>query len=511
MGVNWTPEQKQAIETHTGSLLVSAAAGSGKTAVLVERIMQRILDDGDPRDIDEFLIVTYTNAAASEMRYKIAQAIENRLSENPGDRRLLRQLRLLNGAQVMTVHSFCLGFLREHFHLAGLAPDFRVADQSELEMLKESAIKTVLERAYDEMDQNPNFPKLVESFSGMRDDRAVEEVILGTFEKLQSHSFPDQWMEQVKKNFEPSERARIEDSEWGSYLLERAKNAIESGKRYLFSALDTINRFPVLQEKYGPSFDSDLTQFDSLLELIKKGSWDDAAAYAQDITFLKLGSVRKFEDEEALAQIKSSRDTAKKIIAAVQEKYLPKRSEEVGRELATVSLVVTELFRLVNKFDTEFSKAKRKRNLVDFSDLEHFTVSILCEEYHFETKTAKPSDAATSVASQFAEILVDEYQDTNEVQDLIFNLVSKSSKNLFMVGDVKQSIYRFRLADPSIFLQKYNAWPDVSDEADKNGARVILSKNFRSRKSVLDAVNFLFCALLKGGFGELIYSDKEKH
>lgn len=187
MGVKWTDDQRKAIETSGGSLLVSAAAGSGKTAVLVERVMRRLLDEREPRDIDEFLIVTYTNAASREMRFKFAQAIEDRLNETPNDRRLVRQLRLLNNASIMTVHSFCLRFLRENFQLAGLSPDFKIADTSELEFLKEAALKTVLERAYDEIELHPGFSKLVEAFSGMRDDKAVEDVILLTFEKLQSH------------------------------------------------------------------------------------------------------------------------------------------------------------------------------------------------------------------------------------------------------------------------------------------------------------------------------------
>ncbi len=510
MGVKWTDDQQKAIGIRGGSLLVSAAAGSGKTAVLVERVMRRLTDEKDPRDIDEFLIVTYTNAAAAEMRYKFAQAIEDRLWEDPNDRRLSRQLKLLYHASIMTVHSFCLNFLRENFQSAGLSPDFRIADASELLMIKESSIGAVLERAYGELSARPEFSRLVDAFSGMRGDRQLQEVVLSTFEKLQSHPFPGRWMEKRREDFENAGGASVERTTYGAYLFERALATVRGARRFSESALLKIENDPILREKYAPAFENDLGQLDELLGILRGGSWDKAVLCAQGFSFQKLSPVRKFPDEELLAELKASRDACKKMVSLVREKYLPKPEAEIKSELLSVSGVASELFRLVALFDEEFSKEKRRRNLVDFADLEHLAAEILCQSFDPGTGEAVPSEAALAVASRYAEVLVDEYQDTNEVQDLIFRLVSKGSLNLFMVGDVKQSIYRFRLADPSIFLKKLGACADAEDAGGAGHRRVVLSKNFRSRGAVLDAVNFFFSRLMTGTFGELLYDEKER-
>ncbi|MDP4110199.1 MAG: helicase-exonuclease AddAB subunit AddA, partial [Bacillota bacterium] len=507
MSVSWTDEQLKAMEPGDGSLLVSAAAGSGKTAVLIERVLRRITDEKDPRDLNEFLIVTYTNAAASEMRYKLAQAIEDRIRETGNDRRLIRQLRLLPGAQIMTVHSFCHYFLRENFQALELSPDFKIADSSELALLKESAIKDVLERAYEESEQNPGFLRLADEFSGMRGDKPLEDVILSLFEKLQSHPFPKLWMEEHRLDFDGA--ASVGETEYGKYLMGRALKTVESAEKFISDALSKIYGYPALTEKYAPAFEDDLAQLRSLSDMLRKGKWDEAAEFSGGMGFMKLSAVRGFPDAELLESVKAARDMSKKLASVVRDKFLLKKSSEAETEQRSVSCIANELFRLVNAFDEEFSKQKRQRNLVDFSDLEHFAVNILCESYDIKTKACVPSGTALSEASQFAEILIDEYQDTNEVQDLIFKLISKKENNLFMVGDVKQSIYRFRLADPTIFLQKFNTYKDAGEPGENGKRRVILSKNFRSGDSVLDAVNFVFSYLMTGTFGEIKYGEKE--
>lgn len=500
MGVNWTSEQKAAIDNRGGTLLVSAAAGSGKTAVLVQRVLERVTDPENPCDIDSFLIVTFTKAAASEMRGKIADALTELAAKNPQNLRLRRQLMLVHRAKITTVHAFCMGLLREHFHALGLPPEFRTAEESEQAAMQAEVLEDVLEAQYARGDAG--FASLVDALSGGRDDRQLSKVILETFGNLQASPKPKQVLESYKQQFiKPFDR--LADTDWGRELLDTAKDRIAYAIAALHDALDEMQGADGVQEKYEPVFLDDLGQAQNILTLAEDGCWDEAVqqCLAVRTNRKRLPAVRNYEDKDFLKRLQNARAVWKTISDDLTDSVLCASEAEVRADMQLMAPAVCALCDTVQVFMDAYQAEKLRRGVVDFNDLEHFAVELLTDADGQPTPLAKEM--------HFSEIMVDEYQDTNAVQDAIFRAVSDNESNIFMVGDVKQSIYRFRLANPDIFLHKYLSYADAEAVMDDSPRRIVLSKNFRSRTEVLDSVNYLFSALMSERLGDLDYTDRE--
>ena len=500
MGVNWTPEQQAAITNSGGTLLVSAAAGSGKTAVLVQRVLERVTDAEHPCDIDSFLIVTFTKAAASEMRGKIADALTALAAQNPRDTRLRRQLMLVHRAKITTVHAFCMGLLREHFHELGLPPDFRTADESEQNAMQMDVLEDVLEAQYARGDDG--FAALVDALSSGRDDRQLSSVVLETFKNLQASPQPEQVLASYREQFlRPFDR--LADTDWGRELLDEAHDRIVYAISALDDALDDMQSAPDVCEKYEPAFLDDRNQARNLLALVDDGAWDEAVRQCRAARSgrMRLAAIRGYEDKAFLDRLKQAREVWKDVSFDLSDSVLCVSEAEVRLDIEMMAPAVCALCDTVQAFMQAYQEEKLRRGAVDFNDLEHFAVQLLVDADGSPTQLAREL--------HFSEIMVDEYQDTNAVQDAIFRAVSDDEKNIFMVGDVKQSIYRFRLANPAIFLQKYLEYRDAETVFDDSPRRIVLSRNFRSRPEVLDSVNYLFSALMSERLGDLDYTERE--
>lgn len=492
----WTKDQQTAIENRGGTLLVSAAAGSGKTAVLVERVLTRLTDPNDPVDIDRLLLVTFTNAAAAEMRERIGAALAQAVARNPQDTRLRRQLFLVHRAKITTVHALCLSLAREQAAALGIAPDFRLMDAQEGKILRAEVLEEVMDAAYERGDTG--FFALCDLLTAGRDDKKLGDVILSTYEKIQAHPDPRAFLETVRQGL----HADGMDTPHAAVLLTQACAAAEHGAAFLHMAVDAVTGIDELYDTYLPALTSDLHQAERLLDALHGGDWDACVEAAQSITFDRLKAARKFEDKAFLEEIKTLREEWKTVAKTIREKWLTVTAEEAAYDRTLTAPALSALIDVVNAFEQAFSDAKRARNAADFNDLEHFAVCLLYDG-------GEPSALARALSQQYAEIAVDEYQDTNAVQDAIFRALSQEEHNLFLVGDVKQSIYGFRLADPSIFLQKYHAFADADEVQDDAPRRVVLGQNFRSRAAVLDACNYLFSAVMGETVGDLQYTDRE--
>lgn len=495
MMTKWTDEQLNAICENRGSLLVSAAAGSGKTAVLVERVIRKLTDNEKPIDIDKFLLVTYTNAAAAEMRSKIAQAITKKLSVEPQNTRLRKQLILIHKAQIATVHSFCLNIVREQFSFFGLSPDFRIADEWELFDIKQDVIEEVLEDGYKNQDEG--FLFLSDLLSNGKDDKRFCNVILEIFEKIQSHEQPFDFLDRIFDMFSSSDGAEIHCE----ILVDEARILVQHGIKCLEIALEELESSPQLKDAYAQIFENDILNAKKLLDAMDNG-FEDAVLFCRNIKHLRLASVRGYEDENFQEYIKSLRKEWKVCCEKILQNLLCETKKEYEDCAKILTPAMRALISIVKKFSIAYSDEKIRRNVVDFGDLEHFALKLLIQD-------GKPTELALSIASGFNEIMVDEYQDTNFVQEAIFNAVSKDGTNLFFVGDVKQSIYGFRLANPHIFLEKYNLWADAVHADDMESRKLNLTMNFRSRKKVLQTVNYIFSNIMSRQLGDLDYTEKE--
>ncbi len=506
MAVNWTEEQKCAIDARRHTVLVSAAAGSGKTAVLVERIIRRICDEQAPCDIDSFLIVTFTKAAASEMRQKISDALTAKLLDNPRSRRLRTQLTRLTHADILTTDAFCAKLLREHFQLAGLAPDFRVADENEAAALQIEVLETLIEEFYDQADENSAFLQLVEALAAARNDDRLRAVILECYKKLQSHPFPERWLVQNLESMTKASTLDPVDNIYGHVILDSLHTLCQSYMQQLENACAVIRSIPQVASKYLSAFSMDLENCRKLYEACDCGSWNTVRTAAMAASEKpRLGAVTKFEDPQLLEALRDVRTAWH----AALEKYtagpLAHDAEKTQADCAGILPIVKALSDAVIAFDAAYSASKRAKNLLDFSDLEHFTLKILIQSYGPDGFT--PSDTARHIAARYTEIAVDEFQDSNEVQDLIFRALSREESNLFLVGDVKQSIYGFRLADPGVFLEKYHRFRDTP--AAGESGRIILSRNFRSRAEVIHSINYIFQSVFSPSLGGIEYNGRE--
>lgn len=499
----WTKEQQSAIDTRNCNLLVAAAAGSGKTAVLVERIIKIVSDVDNPIDIDRLLVVTFTNAAASEMKERIGAAISKEQDKNPNSEVLRRQSTLLNKSNITTIHSFCLDVIRNNFHHIDLDPNFRISDETEAVLLKQDVLNGLMEDMYDEGDEG--FLALVECFGGSKDDAPLAELILNLYSFAMSGPWPERWLEEKAEEFNVEGNFDISATNWGRILLEDIEIELYSARDKLKRALEICGDAYGL-EGYGETIKQDTVLVNSLIDSLGK----DFTALYEDFSRLDFATMKraaKDADKDAQEEVKKIRDEVKKKVKGIKEDIFTLSPEEAAESLKGMYPVMKALSRIVIEFDRRYSARKRERSILDFNDLEHFCLNILTEVK--ENGEIVPSSVAMAFREKFEEVLVDEYQDSNSVQETIINMVSRKFSdrpNVFMVGDVKQSIYRFRQAKPELFLEKYNTY---SMEEGSLARKILLFKNFRSRAGVINSVNYIFKQLMSETVGELDYTDVE--
>lgn len=497
MGVSWTAEQQQVIDLRNRNILVSAAAGSGKTAVLVERIIKMITDREHPVDIDRLLIVTFTNAAASEMRERIGAAIEKALEENPSDEHLQRQLTLIHNAQITTIDSFCLYVIRNHFHEIDLEPNFRIGDEGELKLLKEDVLKKLLEENYEARTEA--FTDFVEGYASGRNDAAINDMILQLYEFSKSYPWPKEWLTSLTEGYAVSNVEELNQAEWMKPLVENIKAVIWDIVAMIKEALalTQVADGPYMYEK---AITSDLEKYQAIASL---NTFSEYCNALQNISYDRMAGSKNYDGSvEKQERVKALRDKAKDVIKKLNKQYFFCSPDTMVEQLKQTKEMAAELVRLTLAFSESFSAKKREKNLVDFHDLEHFALEILVDE---ETKEVKKT--AEEFRDTFAEIMIDEYQDSNQVQETILRSISKEARNennIFMVGDVKQSIYRFRLARPELFMEKY----DTYSTEESATQRIDLHKNFRSRNEVLECTNDIFYRIMDRDLGNVVYDAK---
>ncbi len=518
MGMKFTPEQQRVIELHNSNILVSAAAGSGKTAVLVERIIRMICDGEHPADIDRLLIVTFTNAAAAEMRERIAAGITARLETDPGNEHIQKQSALLHNAQITTIDSFSLFLIRNHFNEIGLDPDFRVADEGEIKLLQQEVLAQLLEDAYAGQfvpEAPEQFHACVEYFCPGGRESVLEQHILNLSRYAGSFPWPEEWLEERKNDYAAGDMEALVHSDYGQYLTERVNRTVEG----CLEKLREVKRLCELPD--GPYMYGELTEaeIEQLERLTSCKDMEEQAAKVPTVTFGRLPSKKDDSVDPAKRELaKAIRNSVKDTLSDLSESYFKTPLELAVEQGKACREPLRILLDLVLEFDRRLLAAKQERHLIDFSDMEHYALQILLKREKVEesggtgtdrTETKYrivPSDVAMEYRQYFQEILIDEYQDSNLVQEYLLSAISGEEEgryNRFMVGDVKQSIYKFRLARPELFLEKYDTYQEAGDLC-----RIDLAKNFRSRIQVVDAVNDVFSRIMSREIGGIAYDDK---
>ena len=494
-----TEEQSRAVHDRGGGLLVSAAAGSGKTRVLVERLLDRVTGEG--ADIDDFLVITYTRAAAAELRARIAQELSDRLAERPNDRHLRRQTTLVYKAQISTVHAFCAALLRESGHQIGLDPDFRLCDEGEGAVLMARVLGETLDRQYEDLDPEGDFAALVDTMAAGRDDSRLEQIVLDVFGRIQSHPDPAGWLADQSRLWELDGVTDAGDTPWGALLLADARRQGERCLELLLRALELTGRDSVLSQNYGPSLSQSIQ---GVRALLAADSWDGVYRALPSASSQRRGGRKGVEDLEAAERVKGLRTRCKKQMDKLFED-LGGDSGQLLADLALARPAVRGLMELTARFQEDYAREKARRGVLDFSDLEHLALRLLTQD-----GDGGPGPLARYWSGRFAEVMVDEYQDTNQVQNAIFTAVSDGGRKLFMVGDVKQSIYRFRLADPTIFLDKYRRFKPWGPGGGGGGADSGCSPatSVPGRRSWRER-NDLFRNIMSTEFGELDYTEDQ--
>lgn len=499
----WTDDQWKAIMAKGQDILVAAAAGSGKTAVLVERIINKIIADEDPINVDELLVVTFTNASAAEMRHRIGEALEKAINDNPRSAHLRKQVSLLNRASISTLHSFCLEMIRKYYYMTDIDPGFRIADETEAQLLRDEVLEELFEEEYGK-EGNEGFFALVDTFTNDRSDTALQDIIRDLYDFARSNPSPDQYLDSIVEMYNVDGVSSLEQLPFVRSLLEDIDLQLKGAKQLLEYGLE-LTKLPGGPAPRAENFIADLHVVNTLIEA-KKDSWTMLYEAMQSWSFGRAKTCKGDEyDEELVEKAKKLRDQAKKIITGLQEELFFRRQESFMRDMAEMKPHIEELVSLVKAFSIRFEQIKTEKGLVDFADLEHYCLEILSSPD--EEGRLLPSDAALVCRNQFKEVLVDEYQDTNMVQEAILQLVTADSEengNLFMVGDVKQSIYRFRLAEPNLFLGKYTRF---NRDGERAGLRIDLARNFRSRKEVLHGTNYIFKQIMGTSVGEIEYDQ----
>ena len=496
MGVQWTREQQQVIDLRNKNILVSAAAGSGKTAVLVERIITRLTKDRKPVDVDRLLIVTYTEAAAGEMRERIGEAIEKALEEHPENVHLKKQEALIHTAKITTIHSFCLSVIREYFHTIDLDPGFRIADEGELRLLRRDVMQELLEAKYQEGDEG--FLRFVETFATGREDTKLEEIISQLYEFAGSYPDPDAWLDGCAAAYRTGP-----DSE--AMFMKMAMQYIRNCLADVESLMDTAGQ--VCMEPDGPyMYEKTIEEDRETVQMLfaAKNYEEMYLAFSRMSPWVRLAAGRdKTVDEQKKERVKGYRDAWKKLIGEIRDSFFFQSPEEMRTDMEMCRPVMEELVTLVKEFQKALAEKKAEKNLIDFRDMEQFALKILTRK---EDGILVPSEAAREYQDLFEEVMIDEYQDSNLIQEAILTSVSRVSRgeyNLFMVGDVKQSIYRFRLSRPELFMQKF----DTYSTTDGDLRRIDLHKNFRSRAEVLEVVNSIFRQIMTKKLGKIESDD----
>lgn len=553
--VSWTEDQLKAIKTRDCNILVAAAAGSGKTAVLVERIIKIVTDEERPTDIDKLLVVTFTNAAASEMRERIAAAISKELHINPQSKLLQRQLTLLNKSSITTIHSFCLEVIRSNFHIVDLDPNFRIADATEAVLLKQEALEELFEERYvsiaeDEnnlelvktlepnktqepektLEENSNraleeapsfenltstssFLSLVEAYSNNKEDLGLQTIVLSLYNFAMSSPDPTKWLLNAAEDFNIKEGYRLSDTPWAAVLIEDIKIELQGIEKVMIKALKIIEASSSI-ELYKDVFIADLALISDLLSAANN-SFENLAGNIETLTFQKLPSIRGCQDKEKQKVVQDVRNKVKKQLQELEQQVMGASSDTALEDIKKLYPQMLELSQLVIDLQEKYTQKKKERSIIDFNDFEHYCLHILMDKNQAgeiildQQGKPQPSPVAVQLRNKYEEILIDEYQDSNMVQETLLNIISREkigAPNVFMVGDVKQSIYRFRQARPELFLGKYSTYEKVDGAKTR---KITLYKNFRSREPVINAVNYIFKGIMCKNIGDLDYTDEE--
>lgn len=490
--VKWTNEQLQAIQEKDSNILVAAAAGSGKTAVLVERIIHKIIDE--QMDIDKILVVTFTNAAASEMRERILEAIYKKLEENPENVHLQRQIILLNKASICTIHSFCLDVIHNHFYEIDLPSNFKIADTAEIDLLKQEVLDDLFEQKYTENDKD--FIELLENYTNYRGDEALQELVLKIYKFIQSSPFPIKWL-QEKLELLKIEYKDISQTIWGKLIIQAVEDDIQESIMQLETVKSKMALYPEMAKFYQKICEDLII----LKDLQNYNSWDELYIKLLNFNFSKW-PVDKKVTNDLKEDSKEIRDKVKKHIKEKTAKLLSCSQEQAVKDLKIITPILEKLANLVTEFTKNFAEKKKEKNCIDFNDIEHFALKILLDENN------NPTEVAKKYKEKFEEIAIDEYQDSNLVQEAILTSISKGN-NIFMVGDVKQSIYKFRQARPELFLQKYDEYKNKEEKTQEDNLKIQLFRNFRSRQNILNITNLVFESIMSKELGDINYNENE--
>lgn len=494
-----TPAQQAAVNNEGGAILVSAAAGSGKTRVLVERLMRRICDENDPHDIDEFLVITFTKKAAAELRTRIAKELTERLAKQPAAAHLQRQLHRVYLAKIMTVDAFCGELLHEYAYQLRLPPDFRVAEEAELTPIKQEIAAQLLEECCEKLDKEPAIRALIDTLGAGRSDYALVDLLQDVYRESRCHLSEEEWLRFCTESLNTDCFTDASEMPWGRYTVKLLHDAVGDCSFEFRRLAGIAAEQPDLGEAYESMF---LGDAEALAPYLSADTWEGIRALGKP-SYPRKPSAKKDEDHAADESIDNARKACKAKFTAALSPFA-QSSAEVLDAIAQTADALRGLFALVPEFAKRFRAEKERLHLQDFADLEHGALRLLLQK-----GTRLPTAIAKDISTRFTEIMVDEYQDTNEIQDAIYKAISKDGKNRFMVGDIKQSIYRFRLADPGIFLKKYKTYRDHREVDGNAPRRILLSENFRSGGEILEAANAVFSNCMSEAVGDLNYGPDE--
>lgn len=504
----WTKEQMDAIHAREGNLIVSASAGSGKTAVLVERVMEQLCDPVSPANIDRFLIVTFTNPAAAEIREKLSSKLAERLQEQPENLHLQRQRILINRAKISTISAFCLNLVRQNFQLADLPSFFRIGNESELVLIREKILYALLEELHEKDDADARL--LTDQFSKSRDDRKTAEVLAEIYKKSRAFADPFQWYALRLKALQKAALCPVFETDWGNVMRVFLLGQLDCLISDVGGAVAAAQEHETVAQTYEPVLECDRAMLENFRKEAETADYEALRELFASFSFLKFPTLKNDPSYQAVkGRTGKLRDGIKNNFKKLAG-YLVWTQEEVQKDFEETATIMASLFRVLEQYEEKLEKEKLRRAICDFSDLERHTFRLLTDSFDMESGQVQKSTLAKELSEQFDEIFIDEYQDTNQIQDLIFASLSQEHGNLFMVGDVKQSIYRFRLAMPEIFLEKSKRYPMYQKEQGQRESRIVLPHNFRSQRPVVDFANFLFRQLMTEEFGDTGYAGQEE-
>lgn len=497
---NWTTQQLNAINARNRNILVSAAAGSGKTAVLVERVIKMISNKENPVDVNQLLVVTFTNPAAKEMKSRISAALEKIIKNDPDNSNAFRQMSLLSSANILTIDSFCLNLVKEHFFELDIDQDFEILDESESNIIALNALNNVVDKYFENDDKT--FIDLVQMFASPKNDKDFYSTILKIYNYIYAQPFPIDWLNKVTDYYNPD--IDLESSVWYEIISNEFKYALNYCVKLINNSKSLLSLDDELFDKYSDMLDSDLGVIEALIKAVDKG-WSDVISAFKNISFSRMPSKRGYESPSK-QDIKSIRDIYKNIVTKDLKKFLCCDKYDYKEDMEILFPILKKLCKIIKEFEKEYFVLKKERNGYTFSDIEHFAINLLVEKD--KNNNIVDSNLAKELRTNFHEILIDEYQDTNEAQDMLFSILSNGN-NRFMVGDVKQSIYKFRLAMPFIFTKKKNEYSIYDEKNEGIDSKIILDKNFRSKESICEYVNYIFSSFMTEKVGELDYTEEE--